>query len=139
MFIARNGKTEVDEEDADADGAGGVAAVSPYPLPRTSGTGGQMLMNTGEKGAVVAMMETLTGADNPLEVIVSRGEVGGDVVDMARTPTTIMDDPLLTTGQTHSPHLRHNTPRTRHHPSLLPRRTHSLLHPLLGPLCMGLL
>jgi len=121
----------VAEEGADAGEAGVVAAVSTLlPLPTTSGTGDQMLTNTGEKGAVTAAtMENITGAGNLTEAIASM-EGGGDAGDMGRTPTT--DAPLLTTGLTRSPHPRHSIPRTRRHPSPLPRRIHSPLHPLLG-------
>lgn len=130
MLIVQNGKTGVDEGGAGAGEVGVVAAVSTLlPLPMTSGKGDQMLMNTGERD-VVATMESITGAGNPIEVIVSREE-GGDAEDMCRrTPTT--DGPLLTTGLTRSPHRRHSTPRTRHHLSPLPHRIHSPLHPLPG-------
>jgi len=130
MFIVQNGKTGVDEGGADVGEAGEVAAVSTLlPLPTTSGTGDQRPTNTGEKDAVVATMENITGAGNLIEAIVSR-EGGGDAGDMGRTPTT--DGPLLTTDLTRSPRLRHSIPRTRRHLSLSPRRIHSPLHPLLG-------
>ena len=141
MLIARNGKTEADEGGADAGEAGAVAADSTLPhLPTTSGTGDQMLTNTGEKDAaavlvvvvvvVVATMENTVGAGNPIIGAIVSKEEGGDAGDMARTPTT--DGPLLTMGPTRSLHLRHSTPRTRHHLNPLPRRIHSPLHPHLG-------
>ena len=130
MLIVQNGKTGAEEGGADAGEAEVDAAVSTLlPLLTTSGTGDQMLTNTGEKDVVVATMENITGADNPIEAIVSRGE-GGDAGDRGRTQTT--DGPLLTTGPIRSPRLRHNIPRTRRHLSPLLRLTHSPLHPLLG-------
>lgn len=131
MFIAQNGKIEAGEGDADADEAG-VAAVSAVSLPTTNGTGDQMLTNTGERDAVVTM-EGITGADLLLVETASREEEG-DAGDMVKTPTTFTGDPLLTMVQTHYPHLRRRTPRTRHHLSPLRHRTRSPLPPLLDHL-----
>ena len=137
MLIARNGKTEADGGGADVGEAGAVAVDSTLPhLPTTNGTGDQMLTNTGEKDAaavlvvVVATTENTVGVGNPIIGAIVSKEEGGDAGDMARTPTT--DGPLLTMGPTRSLHLRHSTPRTRHHLNPLPRRIHSPLHPLLG-------
>jgi hypothetical protein len=133
MSSAQNGKTEVDEGDAAAEEAGAVVAVAAGVvvlavfLPRTSGSGNQMLMNTGEKDVVV-MMESITGADHPIVAVVSREE-GGDAGAMDRTLTMVMDDLLLTTGPTRSRRLRHRIPLTRHHLSLLHHRTHNLPRP----------
>ena len=139
MFIAQNGKTEVDGGDGDGDEAGVAAVSAPLP-PMRSGTGDQTLTNTGEKGVAVPMMGNITGVGHLLVAIVSRGE-GGDAEDMDQTdqsPTTVMDDPLLTMGPTHSLHPRRRTPRTQHRLSPLRHRTRNLPQPLLLHLYLGL-
>ena len=93
MLIARNGKTEADEGGADVGEAGAVAADSTLPhLPTTSGTGDQMLTNTGEKDAaavlvvvvvVVATTENTVGVGNPIIGAIVSKEEGGDAGDMA--------------------------------------------------------
>lgn len=129
MSIVQNGKTEVGEGDADVD-EGEVAAVSAVFLPTTNGTGGQRPTNTGGKGVVVALTESIAGAGHLPVAIVPREEEG-DAGDMDRTPTIIMGDPLPTTALTHSPHPYRRTPHTQHRLSLLRHRTHSLFHPHL--------
>lgn len=135
--IAQSGKTEVGEGDADVDEVG-VVAVSAVSLPTTSGTGDQMLTNTGEKGAVAATMEDITEVGPLVEATASREEEE-DAGDTYRTPTTVMDDPLLTMGRIHSPRLRRHTPRTQHHLNQLLHRIRSPLHPLPDHLYLRLL
>jgi len=134
MSTAQNGRTEVDEGDAD-EGEAEVAAVSAVLPPTTNGTGDRMPTNTDEKDVAAATRENIAEAGHLLVAIVSRGEEG-DAGDTDKTMTTDMHDPLLTTVLTHFPHLLRRTLRTQHHLSLLRHRTRSLLHPLLHRLCL---
>jgi hypothetical protein len=80
-------EVEVDEGGAGA-GEVGVVVVSEGPLPRTSGTGNPMLMNTEETGVqvVVVMTESTMEVDHQLGATDSTEE-GGDVVDGDKTRT----------------------------------------------------
>ena len=132
--LAQNGKTEVDEGGADADGVEEVEVSE--VLLTTSGTGNPTPMNTAEKDAGAIMTEGMVEVEC-LTVVLDSKEEGGDAGDAdrhkytgkdkckdtdmdrasrVRATTMVTDDPLLIMVLTRSLHpRRRRTPLTRPH------------------------
>lgn len=104
ILVARNGRTEVDEGDADVDEAE-VVVVLEALLHTTSGTTGKpmLLMNTGERDVAAAMKGNIMAVGH-LFVVPDSTEGGEDAEDVDKTRIMVTDGPLLIMALTHSLH-----------------------------------